>query len=563
MPEPRSRRPVPVETYKEAIVLAHKVVKQLQLTDLEPLLRSVQAQTGKTELNLAVFGRLKAGKSSFLNQLLGRPLLPVGVVPATSVITEISYGVEDCAWVRLQGNPEPQPISLTEIAGYTSEADNPENCKEVGEVRVALSALERLRGLKLVDTPGLDSIFAHNTETTLTWSSHVDLALVAVAVDPPLTQQDLALIERLQRFTPNVSILLTKMDTLDAAGQQEVLTFVEEQLKTRFPAGLRVFPFSVRPGYENLRAIFEREYLAPAIAAFQSECVAALERKLRTLLRSIGDYLRIALHAAEASENDREQLHTLVLGAEESLTDQKLQFQLLARHAAAQTRPFIEQRLRKTALRQLKTRLKKLLSAESPRWRGSFARTLTQFERWLRAELESELANISASESKAFETTLRDLQRQCRENLQTFREQLSERVLRLSGTTLRTIETEIELRPLKAPDVSVGRVFDHSWELVSALIPMWLVRGALRHRFAEKVDGEVEKNLSRLTSQWENNLREAMHETEKEAERRFDELVFTVRHLLSATDMGTRETILSYSGETATALKPLEVTGSN
>jgi GTP-binding protein EngB required for normal cell division len=548
------------ETCDAAIALAGKIIQEFRLTDLEPLLRSVQAQTEKTELNLAVFGRLKAGKSSFLNHLIGRAILPVGVVPVTSVITEIGCGREDSAWVTFRGNREPQSITLAQIPSYTSEAENPENRKQVQLVRVTLSALERLRGLKLVDTPGLESVFAHNTEATLGWSPHVDLALVAVSVDPPLTQQDVTLIELLQRFTPNVSILLTKMDTLDAAGQNEVLTFIREQLKTKFQEGLGVFPFSIRPGYEGFREAFEREYVAPAIASFHSARIRSLECKLRTLLGSIADYLRFASHAAEASESDREELRALVLGSKLSLTDQKLQFHLLAQHAAAQTRPFIEQRLRMTVSKVLEFKLQERLRTEFPLWRGSFARTLTHFETWLRWDLHNELAAISAEESPAFETTLRDLQRQCRESLQAFREQLSERVLRLTGSALQTSETEIAVRPPKAPDVSVGRVFDHSWELISALIPMWLFRGAILRRFTSKVESETKKNLSRLTSQWDENLRQAIGETEKEAERRFDELVFTVHQLLSATDSGARETLLRYSGKIAAALKQLDRT---
>jgi GTP-binding protein EngB required for normal cell division len=550
-----------VETHDAAVALARKVIEQFRLADLEPLLHSVQAQTAKAELNLAVFGRLKAGKSSFLNQLLGQPILPVGVVPVTSVVTEICYGDENSAWVTFQGHREPQRISLAEIASYTSERDNPQNRKQVKFVRVMLSALEPLRYLKLVDTPGLESIFAHNTEATLSWSPNVDLALVAVSVDPPLTQQDTALIERLQRFTPNVSILLTKMDTLDAAGQREVLAFVEDQMKARFPDNLRVYPFSIRPGYENLREAFDREYIAPAIASFQSARFSTLERKLRTLLESIAGYLRFALHAAEASKSDCESLRSLVLGAEQSLADEKLQFRLLAQHADAQTRPFLEQRLRETVSRPLEAKLQERLRTEFPIWKGSFADTLTRFETWLRSELHSELATISAAESDTFQTTLRDLQRQCREHLQAFREQLSERVLRLTGSALQTSETEIEVRLPKAPDVSVGKVFDHSWELISALIPMWLVRAAIRRRFADKVQSEVEKNLSRLTSQWEENLRKAIGESEKEAERRFDELVFTVRRLLSASDTGKKETLLRYGGDISAALEQLEASG--
>ena len=68
-----------------------------------------------------------------------------------------------------------------------------------------LPGLERFCGLKFVDTPGLESALLHNTEEALKWLPNVGLALVAVSVDPPLSQQDIELLTRLYRFTPNVS----------------------------------------------------------------------------------------------------------------------------------------------------------------------------------------------------------------------------------------------------------------------------------------------------------------------------------------------------------------------
>jgi ABC-type taurine transport system ATPase subunit len=108
-------------------LLAREVIERFQLGDLQPLLRTVELQMEKMELNLAVFGRFKAGKSSFLNHLIGLPLLPVGVVPVTSAVTEISYGPAQSASVVFRKGHQTRPISLAEIRSYTSESENPAN----------------------------------------------------------------------------------------------------------------------------------------------------------------------------------------------------------------------------------------------------------------------------------------------------------------------------------------------------------------------------------------------------------------------------------------------------
>jgi GTP-binding protein EngB required for normal cell division len=557
MPEPRS---VPIEvsaiaSEKEAISLAREVIGRFELTDLQPLLRAVELRAEKQELNLAVFGRFKAGKSSFLNHLIGRTVLPVGVVPVTSVVTEISQGPAEAAVVVFQHDKRSRAISIREIASYISEAENPGNKKGVQIVSVSLPHLQRFGRLKLVDTPGLESVFAQNTEASLSWSPNVDLALVAVSVDAPLAQHDVALVERLQRFTPNVCVLLTKMDTIDVADQAEVLAYVESQLRAWFAGGVPVLPYSIRAGYENLRLRFEQEYLSKAVASFHQERAAAVTRKLQTLLLSAADYLRLSLKAAEARESDLEHLHTQVL-SEQSVADQKLRFQLMAKHAAGGTRPEIERHLQETYLAQLQKKLVERLAMAQSGWRGSFAKTLSQLEQWLRSELKAELTDVSIAASAVFLEPLCDLQRQCRNDLQAYRDALSATILSVFGVPLRTTESEIELRPPRSPDISIGKVFDHNWELISALIPMSLVRGALKRHFAGRVEAEVFKNLSRLTSQWEDAIHAAIRATEKEAHDRFAEMVFTVRRLLTNRD-------LEQNAPTRAFLRQIEMTLEN
>jgi GTP-binding protein EngB required for normal cell division len=541
----------------EALSLARTVIGRFELTDLQPLLKAAEISVEKQELNLAVFGRFKAGKSSFLNQLIGRAVLPVGVTPVTSVVTEISSGLEERAVVTFKNGDAPRVVSIGEVSSYVTESENPENRKGVQIVSVTLPLDQLFGRLKLVDTPGLETVFAHSTEASLSWSPRVDLALVAVGVDPPLTQHDVALIERLQRFTPNVCVLLTKLDTIDAADQKEVLAHVESQIRARVTGGVPVLPYSTRSGYEDLRLRFEREYLSTALASFHQARSAALTRKLQTLLLSAADYLRLSLKSAEAEESDREQLRTQVLGSERAIADQRLRFQLIADHARAQTRSVIESHLRKKSLAPLQNRLSERLAVEKCSWHGSFARTLSQFEQWLRTELAVEISNMAIAEGEAFLEPLRDVQRLYQRELQAFRDSLAEKVQHVFGVPLRTTEAEIEWQPPRRPDISVGRIFDHNWELISALIPMWLFRRAVERRLAGRVEYEVFKNLSRLTSQWEESILCAIRAAQDDVQKRFDELVLTVRRLLTMEDPEQRACVSASLQRILVALESL------
>jgi GTP-binding protein EngB required for normal cell division len=531
---------------ENAISLARELIRSYQLTDLRPTLEAAERLAKSRFLNVAVFGRFKAGKSSFLNNLLGRPILPVGVVPVTSVVTEICYGPQDSATVVCQGNANSEEVPVEEIGTYISESRNQGNVLRVERVRVAVPEMAPYQGLRLVDTPGLESNLAHNTDTSLIWSPNTDLALVAVGVDPPLTQQDIALIERLRRFTPNVSVLLTKMDLFSSEEQQEILEFVNGQLRARFGADVHLFPYSVKAGYEQLRERLVTHFLCGSLGSFQEARFAALARKLRTLLTSAGDYLQLALKSAEAKASDQEHLRSQVLGSGQSRADLHLHIQLVAGRAVAGTRPLIERHLREQVQFPLQKTLQDRLTLALPHWRGSFADTLAQFRRWLAKEMTEEVAAVSAQGNDAFLEPLRDAQRLFQGAIQSFRDKLSEESQRVYGLALRTTETEIAVKPPRAPDVSISKVFNHDWELVFALIPMFLVRGTIERHLSERVESEVFKNLSRLTSQWQEIVCGAVRSSEQEAHRRVEELVSTVQYLLSSEDDGRTEAIRSH-----------------
>src|SRR5208283_1155013 len=151
--------------FSPALDLVEEVAARYDISDLSGLLAGARALAGEDEISVAVLGRFKAGKSSFLNDFLGRSFLPVGVVPVTAVVTVIRYGAHDEARVHYRDGRDTQ-VPLDQIGNYISEKENPENVKEVGLITAELPELRRFRGLQFVDTPGLESALAHNTQTS-------------------------------------------------------------------------------------------------------------------------------------------------------------------------------------------------------------------------------------------------------------------------------------------------------------------------------------------------------------------------------------------------------------
>lgn len=515
-----------------SLELAAELCTRYQIGDLRYFVESCRAFARAGTLNVAVFGRFKAGKSSFLNHLLGVPLLPVGVIPVTSVITEIEFGATGKGEVRfLDGHAE--AIALSQIGDYIAETANPGNARQVASVHIQVPVMEPYRGICFVDTPGLDSVFAHNTDASTEWLPNTGLALVAVGVDPPLSSHDVELIRSLSRFTPNISVLLTKVDSLAADERAQVEGFVKAQLAHDGNGSVPVFPYSIRPGFEDLRARLDQQLLARARTGADGQHAAILQHKVASLLAECRAYLNVALKVAESADSERAQLSARIVGQHESLDDVRLTLHLIVRHAAAGARTAFEQILRRDEV-PVRQRLLDGLDREFPAWTRSLAFAMERFDEWLRAAVTCEMAELSRRHRGGFLEPARRAGRQLSQSLQDFRNRLAKQTLETLGVPLETTQIELTARDPASPDIRIGRIFDHNWELLSAAVPMSLFQGPVKRRFERRVADVVFMNLSRLASQWEEIVAAALQALEKNSIARLDTLIATIENLIAS-----------------------------
>ena len=527
---PRSLPLAPDTPLQSALRLAADIAERYGISALSGLLHSATAAAAQEEISVAVLGRFKAGKSSFLNDFFGRAILPVGVVPVTAVVTEVRYGPRERARVQ-HSNGDDGEIPVNRVGDYVSEKENPENVKKVDLITIELPELGRFRGLKFVDTPGLESALAHNTQASVDWLPNVGLALVAVSVDPPLSQRDIELLKSLYQFTPKVAVLLTKADLLSGPELAEVVDFVRMQLSKYLPGAPQVFPYSTKPGFEHFRQALEVTLVAGTLERFSEDRESIVRRKADTILRECADYLTLSLKAAESLQSERQDLKQQVLGEKEILDEVKSQVRLVVQHAAARTRATVSDRL-EAHQGELETELGEDFEKKFPGWSTSLARMLSSFEEYLDFSLREELTELSIRDRGAFIEPLRKVQKQAFRALQQFRDRLSERTMRAFGVPLRTSETEISVQDPAAPNIRVGRVFDRNWELLSPVLPVWAIRSIVHRHFRQTISRAVYQNISRLTTQWEESIHSALWSVEKEAHRRLDDLILTVERLL-------------------------------
>ena len=165
---------------------------------------------------LVVIGEFNAGKSAFLNALLGKQVVEEGVTPTTTRIQILKYGPEQAR---------------------SSE----------GDLDIITAPLEMLREINIVDTPGTNAILRRHEAITQEFVPRADMVLFVTSADRPFTESERAFLERVRQWGKKVVFILNKIDILEKPEDVErVESFIAENVRALFGFTPSVFPTSAR-----------------------------------------------------------------------------------------------------------------------------------------------------------------------------------------------------------------------------------------------------------------------------------------------------------------------------
>ncbi|MGQ9694026.1 MAG: dynamin family protein [Thermodesulfobacteriota bacterium] len=519
----------------ELLIRIQEICQQFQLTSLNRQLEACfNILNQKRFIDVVIFGQFKAGKSSFLNSLIGRDILPVGVIPVTTAITRLVYGKKERVIVRYYHGRE-EEVPLDQIGEFTSEEYNPSNWKNVEIVDIELPYLKKFFGLSFVDTPGLGSIFNYHRETSANWLPDAGLAMVAISSDRPLSQNDLELIRDLRQYTPRVVLLLTKVDLLNGGELQEVIRFFQKSIRRELNTELEIFPYSARLTPEKWKERLQLDLFSKISQNWQKEYQEILRYKTISLLKNCLNYLEIALQTSLQDDKNREELRQLILDDKVNFKTMEKEINSLARENSEQTRLIISQRLERLVEEPLKQKLTKSLKQEMPTWKGNLWNLTRRYEEWLTENMTEEIKYISYKEREYFLKTLQKVHAGISRSLDIFRNLLGANVEKVLGLKLKEAEWKIEITPPAQPDIKISRTFDFHLDLIWFLIPMFVFRPFFEKHFLRMIPGEVFVNLSRLAAQWEDRINKAIEAMKKQALVYVRDELFTIEGLLYNT----------------------------
>ncbi|MFN3412960.1 MAG: dynamin family protein [Thermoanaerobaculum sp.] len=288
----------------EALFGLASVAEELGLARVAAEARQAAAQASQSRFNVAVLGQFKRGKSSVLNALIGKPLLPTDVLPTTGVVTVVSEGQDGILEItEAHGDCRQGPRET--LAELITEERNPHNQKGVLKVTVPCSCSLTEAGVDLVDTPGLGSIFQHSATRTKEFLPRVDVALLVLGLDPPITDQELELAVEASQAASSLWVVINKADLLPPDTQDRVLEFTASALRSKVALPFAgPWPISAKraleegsdPGLDRLR----EELLNLAQEKREAMALASARRALKVLVEQALSHCRLQKHALTA-----------------------------------------------------------------------------------------------------------------------------------------------------------------------------------------------------------------------------------------------------------------------
>jgi hypothetical protein len=118
-------------------------------------------------MRLALVGQIKRGKSTLVNALLGQQVAATGQLELTFTVSEFRYGDERTVYVHDKDGSVEGPLPPETLESLTVR--NPGALEKLREIRMVEYSMpnELLRTFRLVDTPGLGSVYGADAQNSL------------------------------------------------------------------------------------------------------------------------------------------------------------------------------------------------------------------------------------------------------------------------------------------------------------------------------------------------------------------------------------------------------------
>lgn len=213
------------DLYDKLIAVAARLENNLAVEQLQ----QAKIMLLKESFKLVVVGEFSRGKSTFINAMLGKRIMPAKTDPTTTIINKLTYGDEISYKLHFRDSEEVKNISedefnmITAVDDFDYEDDMEgfqQKMTELGNIAYAeiKYPLDICRnGIELIDTPGTNDLDQAREEITLRFIPEADAAILLLSAEQILARSELDFLQEriLRNDIKKVFFVINFKDRLD------------------------------------------------------------------------------------------------------------------------------------------------------------------------------------------------------------------------------------------------------------------------------------------------------------------------------------------------------------
>jgi len=203
-------------------------------------------QLGREYFELVVVGEFSRGKSTFINAMLGRRILPSSKKPTTTVISKIIYSetpsyrlvykdgmsrvLDEKTFIKLTA---PKEADEADQAGWKKYLHQKDDISKIDYAVVSYPLDFCKDNVEIIDTPGINDLNTDRVDITYRYLNKADAVIMVLAANQVLTASEMEFLRQriLSNQIADIFFVINFKDQASAQEEGEVINFARQNLQ--------------------------------------------------------------------------------------------------------------------------------------------------------------------------------------------------------------------------------------------------------------------------------------------------------------------------------------------